>query len=247
MKSFRVPVTVLVLYLVFYPSATRAVQPIPSTSAQGASSSASQDQSPLNPQTPQPGQEDSPFQKEHSWNHVALEFSGGFVPVTKKGAGYFNKGFGISAGVVDHLSPHWNVLLEAQFLGLNGSQSYTDSFGAAHSLSVSNTDFGMNLDLSYTLMSRSTSPYIIGGVGYYYLGPITSGGLTPGSCLAGCYLNIANAANDIGYNGGIGIRHKLFYGSQASLFAEARYHYIASETSAFGQLSMLPVSAGLRW
>jgi hypothetical protein len=31
------------------------------------------------------------------------------------------------------------------------------------------------------------------------------------------------------------------------LFAEVRYHYIASGSTAFGQISLLPVSAGIRW
>jgi len=31
------------------------------------------------------------------------------------------------------------------------------------------------------------------------------------------------------------------------VFAEARYHYIASGSTPLGQISLLPVSAGIRW
>jgi hypothetical protein len=56
-----------------------------------------------------------------------------------------------------------------------------------------------------------------------------------------------NAASAVGYNGGIGIRHKLYADRHMEIFAEGRYHYIASGSTDFGQISLIPISAGIRW
>lgn len=191
---------------------------------------------------PKPGDLGYPFQTEHFWNHLALELSGGYVPVVGKGAGYFDKGFLVTAGVVDHLNPHFDALIEMQFFGLSGASS-------AAATSNSNTDFGMNLDASYTPLSRAKlSPYLIGGVGYYYLGPIAVPGSVSQPCTdLNCPTNVANSSDRAGYNGGVGMRRRLVADRDTALFVEARYHYIASKTSDFGQLSLFPISAGLRW
>lgn len=191
-------------------------------------------------QTPQPGELGSPFPAEHSWNHFALEVSGGYTPVVSKGKGYFNKGFNVTAGVIDRLSSHWALLAEVQIIGLRGSLPYQSGSGN-YTLDYSNTVVALDLSAAYDLLPKArTSPYVIGGAGYYRLGPLTTSG--EGSSDSGG-INATSA----GYNGGLGIRHKLYAGKRTEIYAEGRYHYLASGSSDFGQISLFPISAGIRW
>lgn len=189
--------------------------------------------SPLAQKIPEPGQLGSPFQTEHFWNRIGLELGAGYVPVVAKGAGYFKHGYSVTAGLVDHISPHWDALVEVQFFGLNGN---------AQSVSYSNTDFSASLGASYLLTpKRGISPYLIGSAGYYVLGS------TPGCQNGSCALTTINTVNKPGWSGGVGIRHRLYAESRMEIFTEGRYHYIASGTTDYGQLSLFPVSAGIRW
>jgi hypothetical protein len=185
---------------------------------------------------------------DHFWKHIAFELGGGYSPVVQKGAGLFDNGFNVTAGVIDHLRPHWDLLAEAQFFGLSGSSQYVDEYGFTQTSSQSNTDFAFDLAAAYDLLSRArTSPYIIGGIGYYRLGDIPPQSLSPCISAVNCPLNLVNAAQAVGYNGGIGIRHRLYEDRRMEIFAEGRYHYIASSSTAFGQVSLFPISAGIRW
>jgi len=191
------------------------------------------------PAIPQPGQMGSPFPSDHAWNHVGLEIAGGYAPVIGKGQGYFSQGFNVTGGIVDHLSAHWSVLGEVHIFGLDGSQTIA---GSGSATTFTNTLVGLGGAASYDLLPRArTSPYVIGGGGYYLIGPVTTSGPSGGS------LTAINSASAAGFNGGAGIRHRLFPDRRMELFAEARYHYIASGSTAFGQLSLLPVAAGIRW
>ena len=186
-------------------------------------------------QIPQPGELGSPFPAEHAWNHLGLEISGGYVPVVGKGVGYFNKGFNVGAGVVDHFSPRWSAMAEVQIFGLRGSSS-------GGSANYSNTVVSLGLAAAFDFLPRRrTGAYVIGGVGYYLLGPVTLSGAENSD------LTAVDSANTVGYNGGVGIRHRFYPDRQMEIFAEGRYHYIASGSTAFGQMSLLPVGAGIRW
>ena len=188
-------------------------------------------------QTPQPGQLGSPFPVEHAWNHFGLEVAGGYAPVLQKGAGFFNQGFSVTTGVVDHFSPRLSAMVEAQIFRLRGSQ--TSSNGSVNS---SNVVVCFGAAASYSLMPRSaTSPYLIGGGGYYYIGPLAQSGP------AGSDPTAVNSVNAAGFSGGAGLRHRLYADRSMEIFAEGRYHFIASGSTAFGQLSLLPVTAGIRW
>ncbi len=222
------------LFLPFTLSSPAAAQGGKAAAATDSSSSdpASTSSDPNRPDyVPQPGEMGSPFPANHFWNHFALELSGGYSPVVGKGQGYLNQGFNVTAGVVDHLSPHWNLLAEAQFLGLEGTPP------------ISNTDFVLDFGGSYDLLGRSiTSPYLIGSVGYYELGAYS-----PSCNELDCLGPTLAAASAVGYNGGLGVRRRLYAGKRMEIFAEGRYHYIASGSSDFGQISLLPISAGIRW
>lgn len=232
MQSKFSPAILCILLLSFavcIHAAAQSTKPV-DTSGSSSSSAPSVQSDPVVPdQVPQPGQLGSPFPVEHWWNHFGLELGGGYAPVVSKGEGYFNKGFDVTGGLVDHLSPHLNLMVEAQFFGLEGP------------LAISNTDFALDFDGSYDLLARSsTSPYLIGGVGYYELSAYSP------PCNEGLCFTLA-AASSVGYNGGIGVRHRLFAEKNTEIFAEGRYHYIASSSSDYGQISLLPISAGIRW
>ena len=216
-------------------AAMQTASPAAASSSSNADAASAQSVPGQTEKIPQPGELGSPFPVEHSWNHFALEISGGYISALHEEAGYFSRGFDVAAGVVDHLGPHWNLLAEVQFFGLEGNSPY------------SNTDFVIDLGGSYDLLSRAaTSPYVIGGIGYYEIGAVPPSQQSM-PCPTNCVFNTLNAASSVGYNGGIGIRHRLYYGKRMAVFAEGRYHYIASGSSNFGQISLLPVSAGIRW
>jgi hypothetical protein len=190
---------------------------------------------------PQPGELGSPFPVDHSWKRIGLELSGGYSPVAQKGAGYLSNGFNVTAGVIDHVSLHWTLLAEVHIFGLRGS-SLVDNGSGSFAVNYSNTIAAPSLGVAYDFFSRPrTSPYVIGGIGYYLFGPVTMSGSDISD------LTEVNAANSVGYNGGIGVRHRLYDGRRMEIFAEGRYHYIASGSTDFGQISMFPVSAGIRW
>lgn len=189
-------------------------------------------------QVPKPGELGSPFSADHFWNHLAMELSGGYSPVVQKGTGYFDKGFNVTGGVIDRFSPRWMLLAELKFFRLSGTMS-----SGGQATTNSNVVVAFNLDAAYDLLPRSsTSPYLIGGAGYYNLPSEVQ--CTAGTCSPQTGQNNTNVA---GYNGGFGIRHKLYADKQMEIFAEGRYHYIASGSSAFGQISLFPISAGIRW
>lgn len=175
-------------------------------------------------QVPQTGQLGSPFPSDHFWNRVGLEVSGGYSPVVGKGAGYFDKGWDVTVGATDRLTSRLRLLAELQYFGLNKNTLYKGQVTGD-----SNVIATVGVSAAYDLVPRAgTSPYLIGGGGYYRL--VSQGG--------------ANAA---GFAFGGGVRHRLSLEKRMEVFAEARYHYIASGSTPLGQISLLPVSAGIRW
>jgi len=238
------------LFLSFLISSHAAAQSANQTSGNGSAGSSSAQSAPgQTEKIPQPGELGSPFPEDHAWRHFALELGGGFVPVLNKGAGLFSHGFNVTAGVVDHVHPRLDLALEVQYFGLQGSSKYTDIYGFQHSAAYSNTDFAFDFAASYALISRGrNSPYLVGGIGYYYIGSVPPSNLsTPCSSGVLCPTNLVNSADKLGFQAGVGFRHRLYSDKDLALFGEGRYHYIASASSAFGQISVFPISAGIRW
>jgi opacity protein-like surface antigen len=185
-------------------------------------------------QLPQPGELGSPFPAGHFWERIAFEFAGDYSPKVVQGAGSFGSGYGGTVGVVDRVNPHWNLLAEFQFLSQKQS-SFPSGMATNGSTFISTFDLAGLYDVR---PHEPTSPYLLGGAGFYHL-------TSPQGCVVGCPTN--GAANSAGFLAGAGVRHQLNAGRQSSVFAEVRYHYIASGSSAFGQISLLPLSAGIRW
>jgi hypothetical protein len=187
------------------------------------------------PQLPKPGELGSPFSVEHFWNRLGFEIGAGYVSMPSKGTGYFNNGYNVTTGLVDHLTPHWNALAEVELFGMSGSLS-------SNTASYSNTDFSISLGTSFVVLPRHTfSPYLIGSAGYYIIGSTSSssGGTS--------VLTAVDSANSSGFSAGAGLRRRLYSDSRMELYAEGRYHYLFSGSTSFGQLSLFPVTAGLRW
>jgi hypothetical protein len=145
-------------------------------------------------QIPKPGELGSPFPVQHSWNHLALEMSTGFVPVVSKGAGLFSNGFIVTGGIVGHIGSSLNLLAEMQIIGLQGHLAYTDIYGFRQNPAYSNTDFGIDFAASYLILpSTRYSPYLSGGAGYWYLGPVGAPGEAQTCTNAvNCPFNIVN-------------------------------------------------------
>jgi len=243
-KPFPSLVSSCLFLVCFSASFAIAQSPDKQTGSPGTASSSQEEQTPPPnvpgaPQPPpNPGELGWPFLNEHWWNHWALELGGGYVLVVNKGTGYFDHGFLVTTGVLDHVRPNLNLMVEFQFFGLQGSQQISQ---------YSNTDFTADIAASYALFSRfRNSPYLIGGAGYYYLGPLGGGG--SGTSCSGtlCPPDASYTANRAGFQVGLGFRHRLFTDKATELFVEGRYHYIESASS-YGQLSLMPVSGGIRW
>lgn len=201
------------------------------------SSSAEQAQSaPGQPdKIPQPGELGSPFSANHFWNRMSVEFAGEYSP-TVQGSGSYGTGYGGTAGAISRFNLHWDLLAEFQFLSQK-QKTIPNGSTPDYATSVADVDVA---GLYAFLPHEATSPYILGGAGYYHLSTPT--GI---ACVGGCSSH--TSANAAGFLGGLGIRHRLYADKRMELFAEGRYHYIASGSSAFGQLSLFPISAGFRW
>lgn len=199
--------------------------------------------------TPKANEIKSAFHTQYAWNHFALELGGGYIDVASKGNGFFQHGFNVTGGVVDHLSSKVNIMVETQFMGLEGNSTYSNTSGSVQPLNATNTDFDLDFAASYALFGRSkNSPYLLGGVGYYYIGPISQGNILV-ACTNSVYCpgNIVNSASSTGFQSGVGFRHRLSSDRNMELYCEGRYHYLMSSHTAFGLLTLVPISAGIRW
>ncbi|WP_420237548.1 hypothetical protein ACOBR2_18410 [Telmatobacter bradus] len=178
-----------------------------------------------------------PVAREHFWDRIGVELSGGYLPVLGKGNGYFNSGYEVAGGAVDHLGPHWNLLAEAQFFWLNGT-TYSSS---GLPTSYSNTNFSASLGAAYIAFPKAyLSPYLLAEVGDAYLGPVSS--VTMG--ISGQSFNALHAPL---YTGGVGVRHRLYPDLPLELYAEGRFSRFNTGTSNLGQITLMPIRAGLRW
>jgi opacity protein-like surface antigen len=228
-----------------------------STVTAGAAQAGGQD----DPQLPKPGQPGSPFQVDHFWRHISLELAGGYSPILDRGAGFYGPGYTATAGAVYRLNERWRLLAEGQILGQHGNLNFpacdvleSCTGQNASSYAVASYIVAFHLDALYNLRPHAdTSPYLIGGGGYYHLG-------THSVCVgfqgsnSGCtstsddpFTTDLTSVNAAGFNGGAGVRHRLFADRHTEIFADVRYHFIASGSSSVGRISVLPIGAGIRW
>jgi opacity protein-like surface antigen len=219
------------------------------TSGDGAAGQAIQQE----PELPRPGQPGSPFQNDHFWNHISLELAGGYSPIVNQGAGYYGSGFTATVGAVYRMNSRLAISADGQILGQHGDPGLSCDALGQNCESTNSGSYIFSFQLSpivYLLPHATTSPYLTGGVGYYHLG-------THNTCQSsdvGCESSSNNpfnsdelSVNAAGFNAGGGVRHRLSVGRQTEIFADVRYHSIASGSSAVGQVSVLPVSVGVRW
>jgi len=206
------------------------------------------------PELPQPGQPGSPFQVDHFWDHIALELAGGYSPVINRGVGYYGPGFTATVGAVYHVNARWAVLAEGQILGQHGGSTLAgcdESSEDCDTGTAASYIFSVQIaPVVYLRPQAATSPFVVGGVGYYHLG-------THNVCESsdvGCdgssdnpFNSDAVSVNAAGFNVGGGVRHRLSPYRKSEVYVDARYHYVASGSSSLGQVSVLPVSVGVRW
>lgn len=116
---------------------------------------------------------------------------------------------------------------------------YTDDFladvGASTDDEFSNTVTQVGVGALYLAGAgaRSTSPYLVGGLGLYRL----TARLQEAGGVA-----LTESENGFGFNGGVGVR----FGGSTSLFVEARFHQfsITAEEGAKSTYRMVPVVLG---
>lgn len=241
MLSFRPLLAAGALFFAFLLcSPIHAQQP-----TQGGSSSSTTPLDPASQQLPQQGELGSPFPVEHAWNHIAFELGASFSPMVEKGAGYFGSGVAGNIGVIDRVTPHWRGLAEFQIFAQRG-HTWPQSLEASESARIVSADAAALYDFN---PHESSSVYLVGGPAYYHLSAVT---YCPGPdpCDGSAFLSTDAqnvAADAAGFEFGLGLRHRISSARQSELFLEARYHYIASGASVFGQVSLLPVGGGIRW
>ena len=206
------------------------------------------------PELPQPGQPGSPFPVDHFWNHISLELAGGYSPVVNRGTGYYGPGFTATVGAVYQLNSRWAILAEGQVLGQHGGDYL---YGCDSSSQDCATDgdasyiFSFQLSpLIYLRPHSTTSPFLVGGAGYYHLGThevCDSGSTSCPSSSANPFNSDDISVNAAGFSAGAGVRHQISQYKKSEIYVDARYNHIASGGSALGQVSVLPISVGVRW
>jgi hypothetical protein len=188
---------------------------------------------------PKPGDLGWPFPNQHWWNHVAMELGGGYSAVVGQGNGYYSSGYDGFGGLVDRATSRFDLLLEAQIFGQQSSviaSNQRNGGGTSTSTTIPSFDLAALYDF---LPRKTTGIYVIGGAGFYRL--IASTGCPLNECIQ------VPSASRAGVLGGVGIRHRITRDKATEIFVETRYHYIASGSTAFGQLSLLPITGGIRW
>lgn len=232
LKLSSIAVSFLLLFslITFHAAAQAVKQTTESSSVEQTQSAPGQPD-----KIPQPGELGSPFSANHFWNRMSVEFAGEYSP-TGQGSGSYGAGYGGTAGAISRFNLHWDLLAEFQFLSQK-QKKLPDGSASDGATSIADVDVA---GLYAFMPHEATSPYILGGAGYYHMSTPT--GI---ACVGGCSSH--TSANAAGFLGGLGIRHRLYADKRMEIFAEGRYHYIASGSSAFGQISLFPISAGIRW
>lgn len=205
------------------------------------------------PELPQPGQPGSPFPVDHFWNHISLELAGGYSPILNQGVGYYGSGFTATVGGIYRINSRLALLADGQILGQHGDLALSCDAVDQNCSGTSAGSYIFSFQMSplvYLRPRAATSPYLVGGVGYYHLGTHTACQISDTNCDSSSdnpFNSDEISVNAAGFNVGGGVRHKLSDVRQTEIFADVRYHYIASGSSAIGQISVLPVSVGVRW
>lgn len=129
----------------------------------------------------------------------------------------------------------WAVRAEAGYHRAGYTDDFLTDVGAATGDDLSNAVTQVGVGALYLAGEggRSTSPYLVGGLGLYRLTASLRG--------AGG-VSLTDSENGFGFNGGAGVR----FGGSTALFVEARFHQfsITSDEGAKSTYRMVPVVLG---
>jgi opacity protein-like surface antigen len=178
---------------------------------------------------------------------INVNIGGGYTFSLSEVRSYLGDGGNFSLGLTFNLKPKIGVQVEYGYNGLGKKEVDLPVSGLPGGGNNVNTPFygDMNMqfvDFNVVLRgnrSGSMSPYVIAGVGYYYR-PVKvttpAVGYVPGYCdpwWGFCYpggwvpvdkIIGSRSSSDVGMDFGGGVSFKL--GDKASMYVEARYHYI---------------------
>jgi opacity protein-like surface antigen len=208
--------------------------------------------------------------KKINWN-----IGGGYTFATGAVRDYLGDGYNINLGLIFNVTPVVGIQAEYSFNGLGKKQIDLAVSGAPGGAST-NTPFYADMNMQFwdvnlvlkPKMDGRTHPYFVAGAGVYYR-PVkvtTPGvGFVPGFCSPywyycspGGFVPVTNivgsrSSTDIGVDFGAGVNIQM--SDKASVYLEARYHYIwgpsvanptaGTSTKANGQF--LPITVGIRF
>jgi opacity protein-like surface antigen len=210
---------------------------------------------------------------------INVNFGGGYTFALSEVRNHLGDGYNFDLGLTVNFTPKVGLQVEYGFNGL-GKKTVMKDVASTPGGSTTPQQFSADMNMQYldfNVVLRpkpegKASPYIVAGVGYYYR-PVkvtTPGvGYVPGYCdpwWGFCYpggwvpvdkILGSRSSNDIGMDVGGGVSVKL--GDSASLYIEARYHYIWGPSysvtdpttnktvsgTATGQF--LPITVGIRF
>lgn len=220
----------------------------------------------------------APAAAQNPENKVNLNIGAGYTLTSGEVRNHLGDGYNFNIGVTFNLTPMIGIQGEYSFNGLGEKEIQIPVFPSPVNSSSSNQPFFANMNMQYfdanlvfkPMTEGKVAPYLIAGVGVYYR-PIqvtTPGvGYVPGYCDPWWYVcypgglvpveNIIGerSSTDFGINVGGGIAFRV--AEAASIYFEARYHYIWGPTvdaSAVGGSSsqkangqFFPITGGIRF
>lgn len=189
------------------------------------------------------------------WDHLGVEFGGGFTVPTGNTRTWQNTGYNLRLGAGWMFNSAIGLMAEYAFDGSNipnsTLQMLDEPGGHVHIWSLT-------LDpVLYIHPSGRLVPYVTGGGGFYrkvttFTQPVFVGNYC--DFFYGCYPVYQNvtlahfSSNSGGENIGAGIAWKLSESGRAKVFAEARFVHVDSPTKGgSGTSNMIPITFGIRW
>ncbi len=208
-------------------------------------------------------------------NRVNFNFGSGVTMTTGETNNHFGQGYNINFGVTINVKPSVGILVEYSYNGLGqkqvnlpvsvqpiGGTTDTPFYGDM------NMQYG-NFDLVFKpQVQGKVAPFVLGGAGVYYrpINVTTPGvGYVPGYCdpfwyycapggwVPVDYIIGSRSSTDFGINVGGGVAFRV--AESASVYVEARYHYIwgpkftpvGSTTTYDSNSTFFPITFGIRF
>lgn len=177
-----------------------------------------------------------------------FEGGGGFTAPAGGTSNVINFGYNLMGGV---------GLKESRYLSTIGEFSYNHNSLTQAELDRQivpdghRTILAVTVEQKFNLSAGPTHAYLIGGGGYYHQTTTFTEPGAPlqcdpfGNCIGGGDIILGQFSTDQGgFNAGAGIEHRFSPYSNAKLFVESRYTYLATPAHA---TQIIPVTIGVRF